>query len=163
MNELRSEVYEAMVELRPFVEARIHEWMEKNPYFRVRDGAPLTTGFCRGIAAGVEEVLKERFPECYWRVAGGYGVEYCDDQPANLGDFADLGFFPGGMVDECGEWNGHFWVVGGDPDSDHCLIIDLSADQFGHAMVEVIDGDDQRYRENCLLGTSGMIRPLERA
>ncbi|NTF17009.1 hypothetical protein G6L37_01020 [Agrobacterium rubi] len=163
MSDLRDEVYEAMVELRPLVEERIYEWLAANPGHQPPSGVPLTTGFCRGVAAGVELILREMFPDCYWRVAGGFGVEYCTDRPDNLGDFADLDLFPGGMVNDDDEWHGHFWVTGGDPDGDEGVIVDLSADQFGHEPIVVTDSADVRYRENCLLGPHEKIRLSEHA
>lgn len=164
MEDLTRNVYDLMVEVRPYVEARIEEWMDRNPGFeRPPEGVPLTTGFCRGVAAGVAEILGDAFPDCFWRVAGGFGVEYSRNTPPNLAEFVDGECFPGGMVNESGEWHGHFWVTGGDPDSDEGLIIDLSADQFGHEHVVVTHIEDPRYRENSLLGTDEMIRPSEKA
>jgi hypothetical protein len=164
MEDLAREIYNLMVEVRPYVEARIEEWMGRNPGFaRPPEGVPLTTGFCRGVAAGVAVILAERYPECFWRVAGGFGIEYGDEASPDLVEFVDGECFPGGMVNGAGEWHGHFWVTGGDPDSDEGLIVDLSADQFGHGPVVVTQIEDPRYRENSLLGTDDMIRPSERA
>jgi hypothetical protein len=164
MDELTKEVRELMEEVRPLVLARIEEWMDRNPYFaRLPEGVPLTTGFCRGVAAGVAEILRETYPDCFWRVAGGFGLEYCSDMPESLSEFVNEEYFPGGMVNQDGEWHGHFWVTGGDPDSDDGLVVDLSADQFGHEEVVVTGAADPRYRENSLLGTEDMIRPSEKA
>ncbi len=164
MKDLAGNVYDLMIEVRPYVEARIEEWMDRNPGFeRPNEDAPLTTGFCRGVAAGVAEILRASFPDCFWRVAGGFGAEYYTNTPPNLAEFVDADCFPGGMVDQSGEWHGHFWVTGGDPDNDESLIIDLSADQFGHEDVVVTTIEDPRYRENSLLGADEMIRPSEKA
>lgn len=162
MTDLKAEVHEAMLALRPLVEERIHEWMEANPDFVQVSGAALTTGFCRGVAAGVQEVLRELFPDCFWRLAGGFGREYQSNPPPDIAEFVELDRFPGGMRDEAGSWIGHFWVEGGDPDGD-CLIVDLSADQFGHEEVVVTDRSDVRYKDNCLLSDRDIARPSERA
>lgn len=164
MEDLARSVYDLMIEVRPHVVARIEEWMDRNPGFeRPPEGVPLTTGFCRGVAAGVAVILAERYPHCFWRVAGGFGIEYGDAASPDLAEFIDEEFFPGGMINAADEWHGHFWVTGGDPDSDEGLVVDLSADQFGHDPVIVTQIEDPRYRENSLLGTDEMIRPSEQA
>ncbi len=164
MEDLARNVYDLMVEVRPYVEARIEEWIDRNPGFaRPPKGAPLTTGFCRGVAAGIAVILAEAYPDCFWRVAGGFGIEYGTEAASDLAGFVDGECFPGGMIDAAGEWHGHFWVTGGDPESDEGLIVDLSADQFGHDPVVVTQIEDPRYRENSLLGTDEMIRPSEQA
>jgi hypothetical protein len=163
-DDLKQEVRAAMAELRPVVDAFIDEWMSNRPSLRDRmKGLPVTTGLCRGVSAGVQEVLEHRFPDCHWTVSGGFGEEYSVDRPDSLHEFVDTARFPGGMVDLKGAWSGHFWVEGAHPDSADAIIVDLAADQFGHDPILVIDASDPRYRDNSLLGQEDMIRPAERA
>jgi hypothetical protein len=158
---LVEDVRTLMEGVRPFVEKRIDEWMVAHPDFVPPADVPLTSGFCRGIAAGVEEILREQFPDWFWSVVGGHGVEsyqdhFLDDEEADRS--------PGGMMDAQGEWCGHFWVRGGDPDDDHVgMIVDLSADQFGYEEVVVTELNDSRYREHWWLGIDDKVRPSERA
>mgnify|MGYP001213488393 CR=1 FL=1 len=45
-----------------------------------------------------------------------------------------------GALDACGRWRGHYWVEAGLADGQR-FVIDLTADQFGHAPVRVIPVD----------------------
>lgn len=155
------EIESVMGELRSLVESKIHRWLDDHPWVRRQlAGLPPTTGFCRGASAAVKLVLAEVFPDVEWRLAGGYGIEHAELAPT--ADYIEPGCFPGGMIGDDGLWRGHFWVEG---ELRHfgTVIIDLTADQFGHEPILVTSPEDGRYRRNANVPPEELARPLEAA
>jgi hypothetical protein len=136
-----------MERTRPFLEAIIKEFEMREGMGRP-PGSPLTSGYCRGACAGLVKLLAVVDPSGLWRIGGGCGEE-CDPLPENSARFVSLSLFPGGMLDAHGGWNGHFWLEGV-LDCGTSVIVDLTADQFGHGQVIVVDRSDLRYRRNIL-------------
>lgn len=136
-----------MERTRPLLEEHIHEFEMREGIER-RPGSSLTSGYCRGACAGLVKLLAALDPSGLWRISGGCGEE-CDPLPENSARFVSLSLFPGGMLDACGGWNGHFWLEGV-LDCGTSVIVDLTADQFGHGPAIVADRSDQRYRRNIL-------------
>ncbi|MBY3432689.1 hypothetical protein HFN89_00680 [Rhizobium laguerreae] len=108
----------------------------------------LTSGYCRAACAGLIKVLGYADPSGLWHIAGGCGEE-CDPLPGSSRRFVEHSLFPGGMLCASGVWSGHFWLEGV-LDCGASVIVDLTADQFGHAQVLLVDSSDSRYRRNIL-------------
>lgn len=92
--------------------------------------------------------LRHKFPDCTWAFTGGYGA---DVGPLNehASDYLNLENYPGGLVGQEGNWRAHFWVEGKLSDG-NTIIVDVTADQFGHEPVVIADGADPRFRKNVL-------------
>lgn len=82
------------------------------------------------------------------RIVGGCEAE-CDPLPETAVNFVNTSLFPGGMANASGQWCGHFWVEC-ELDCGATVIADLTADQFGHAAITIVDGSDGFYRRNLL-------------
>jgi hypothetical protein len=124
-------------EIRAFLEERWSEWRAARG---IPDPDPVSRNMCRLSAALLAPALEERHGGG-WRVAGG-----CGEEGGDLGEY-DTRAFPGGMVSlEDGHWHGHYWAwsrgLG--------LVVDVTADQFGHPGIVVTREDDPRYRRNYL-------------
>lgn len=133
---MRQDLFDFATEVRTFLEDRWVEWRTER--FR---SAPdvVSESMCRMSSAFLVELLNERF-EGDWAVTGGAGVE-----GGELGDY-DRRRWPGGMRSVHNQWDGHYWAMS----KSLGLIVDVSADQFGHAPVIVTTADDDRYRGNYL-------------
>jgi hypothetical protein len=83
---------------------------------------------CRYTAAFLAAEMKPR-----WRFTGG-----AQDWIDPVGFVGAGGYFDGRL------WHPHHWVTDGE------LIIDLAAEQFGGAAIEVIGVDDPRYCANYM-------------
>lgn len=90
---------------------------------------------CLLSSAFLAAVLADTF-EGTWKVCGG--IPRLEDMQATRGNIN------GGMRDLTGRWRGHYWVMSGRLG----LIVDVTADQFGHPSVLVTPSDDSRYRAN---------------
>lgn len=88
---------------------------------------PLTKDFCVAASCGLIEALKAGLPEVSWRIAGGPFREQS-----------------GGMLDMAGDRKGHFWPEGILTDGRR-IIVDVTADQFGHAPLIAEYAPDPRY------------------
>lgn len=101
---------------------------------------------CRASAYATAQILRELTGQ-RWRVEAGW--EY---QPKYEEDYHKFRMdqFPGGMLDSSGAWKGHYWAASVPVDGEPQLIVDLTADQFGHEDVIVTDSTDPRYRSNIL-------------
>jgi len=108
-------------------------------------GAPASTGQCGRSSCVLVRLLSEELPDGDWRLAGG--LEDVRDR-MNTDDLVPDAQ-SGGMV-WSGFWQDHYWVVS----EAYGLIVDVTADQFGHAPVVVCGLDDPRYRENLLPGVA---------
>lgn len=92
---------------------------------------PLSRFMCRYSSIFLATLLREQ-DEAPWSIVGGR-----PPQPLDATVAATVGMFA------CdGTWNDHCWVTG------RGLILDLTADQFGHAPVIVTPCSDPRYRAN---------------
>ncbi|MCZ7862722.1 hypothetical protein O9X98_15210 [Agrobacterium salinitolerans] len=142
----REGLFDLLQCMRPLLEQHILEFQgSTGNVFATR---VVTEGFCRGACAGLVFVLALADPAGMWRIVGGCGAE-CEPLPAVAAKFVNASLFPGGMSDSRGQWRGHFWVEG-ELDCGTTVIADLTADQFGHAPITVVDGSDQFYRRNLL-------------
>lgn len=151
-----------MLSFRAVFEEGIRSWLSNRPELvEARGDVPLTTGFCRGAAAAVKLILDEDMPDGCWAVAGGLGLDLDYMQEADAGYF-EPGEYPGGLRGKSGKWESHFWVEGVLPDGSG-VIVDISADQFGHEDVVVTDAEDPRYKKNYLGDHQAMVRPREDA
>jgi hypothetical protein len=139
---MKSELQETLAEFRAILLARCKTLFGEN-----RD-AGNTSGYCRSGSAALVQALRDKFPDCTWSFTGGYG-----DDTGTLNehakDYLDLEQYPGGLLDQDGQWRGHFWVEGKLPTGE-TIIVDVTADQFGHEQLIVTDVEDHRYRKNVL-------------
>lgn len=90
---------------------------------------------CRFSALTAVPLLKSRFPGT-WRVVGG-------TPDRDIGSDARIPAGKGGLRAPDGSWHGHYWTLGRHRGVD--LIVDLTADQFGHESVVVTEASDPRY------------------
>jgi len=118
-----SAIGDAASELRSFLEPL---WMLRRiQACRLPDaGAACSEGMCGFTAAFTAEALR-LLDGGEWRVAGGWPQS------------------GGGMACRERRLNAHFWAV-----SDDGLVVDLTADQFGHPSVIVTGRHDPRYVES---------------
>jgi hypothetical protein len=139
---MRTELQETLAEFRPILLQRV------NALFDGTRAPSDTSGCCRGGSAALLQTLRHAFPDCTWAFTGGYGA---DMGPLNehASDYLNLESYPGGLVDQEGKWRAHFWVEGRLPDGS-TIIVDTTADQFGHEPLVITDGTDPRYRKNIL-------------
>ncbi|WNZ24543.1 hypothetical protein HJG54_17910 [Leptolyngbya sp. NK1-12] len=94
--------------------------------------SPLSRWMCRYSSIFLVMLLRELQSEHVWEIVGGRPPQDMDGTlQAQVG-----------MLGCDGIWCDHCWVKGNE------LIIDLTADQFGHAPVIVTHTSDQRYRAN---------------
>jgi hypothetical protein len=139
---MRSELLDTLSEFRPILLKRVQSLFDgkRDPFD--------TSGCCRSGSAALLHTLRQAFPACSWSFTGGYGA---DNGPLNerAGEYLNLDHYPGGLIDQAGKWNGHFWVEGKLPDGS-MVIVDATADQFGHEPIVITDADDPRYRKNIL-------------
>ncbi len=125
----REEIERFCGEARAWVAPR---WAEWRPLIHPNLTEPQPAGMCQESAVFLREVLAKRFPEATWYATGGEN-DLCSEDP------------PGGMVPK-GHWRpqAHAWVEGRLRDGRR-LIVDITADQFGHDGVIVTDAADERY------------------
>jgi hypothetical protein len=118
--------------LRSLVETRWPEW---SAVARPNHHEPPPSGTCAETAVLLREVLSRRVPEIAWHVTGGE-TDFCD--PTSRG----------GMV-RAGHYNpmAHSWVLG-IAAGGAAVIVDVTADQFGHPKVIVAAADDRRYAQS---------------
>jgi len=142
--------------LREFLEPRWLDWKAG----RWSD-APASAHMCRVSSLFAAQALAEAVGGT-WDVRGGWAELPADLRPDEE-ETLDIGSFPGGMRDASGAWQGHYWAYGYDLDDLDAtgLIVDLTADQFGHAAVVVAHEDDPRYRENILPYDEAMGRHMD--
>lgn len=135
----RAIIEAAAARARAFLEPRWTEWRERNAPWR--DG-PASSGMCRFSAIFLARVLADE-TGIRWTVRGGSPV--ADAGPFQLrcegGQERD-----GGMLDAEGKWRGHYWVE----DLAGNMIVDVTADQFGHPPHIVSAPGDGRYSGNYL-------------
>lgn len=93
---------------------------------------PLSRWMCRYSSIFLATLLRELEGQETWSIVGGRPPKSLNATAA--GEF--------GMLACDDTWNDHCWVTG------RGLIIDLTADQFGHAPVIVTASSDPRYRAN---------------
>lgn len=111
---------------------------------RVRRGRPpagqtSSSGLCIPSAVLLRRLLAAAFPGS-WRVAGGSpfvkdGTSFRPGEPRPM---------DGGTIDKLGARRDHRWVV----DDVSGVLVDVSADQFGHEGIIVSHSEDRRYRES---------------
>jgi hypothetical protein len=144
-------------DVREVVDVYIPVWAGNTGY-ELPEGVPSTTGFCRGAAWAVVEVMRERLPDWDWRPDGGWGNEVgtLADGTLHPLDAAKMlpGSWPGGMSDADGRFQGHFWALGSKDGTE--VVVDVTADQFGHGDVVVTSADDPRYRSTFRAEDIGM-------
>ncbi|WP_088892892.1 hypothetical protein [Leptolyngbya ohadii] len=92
---------------------------------------PLSRWMCRYSSIFLATLLREQSQEP-WSIVGGR-------PPRSLNAKVEGEF---GILAWDGTWNDHCWVTG------RGLIIDLTADQFGHDPIIVTASSDPRYRAN---------------
>jgi hypothetical protein len=107
--------------------------------------APLPVGLCGPASIFLREVLGSEFPGMRWFRTGGET------------DVSDPECIPGGMV-PLGSFRpeAHSWVQG-EGAGGRQVIVDITADQFGHDPVIVAPVPDRRYRRTYPL--EGVPRP----
>lgn len=134
------DIQKTLAEFRPLLEEHVHS------LFNGKRKPGDMTGCCRGASGALLKVLRERFPEAEWKLAGGYGTEL--GMPIEEAEeWLVTGAWPGGFNKSDGVWCGHFWVVGLLP-SGQSVIVDATADQFVHEPIIVSTADDTRYKAN---------------
>lgn len=154
-----------LLDLRPFLEERWHDWKHERfgPELGVQVideqempvGHTMSWGMCRFTTAFLLPLLARHFPLAGqehqpwagWRAASGTADFLSIDPGWNRKGRPNSTLFArdgrGGMVDVSSIWRDHCWVVRRDG-----LLVDLTADQFGHEEVIVCTTDDPRYLEN---------------
>lgn len=113
---------DTLTTIRAFLEISWEKWKIE----RLRDlTVPLSTGMCRFSSIFLHPILEDRTGRS-WKMVGGETRD---------GDV-------GGMMDSNGEWQPHYWLTDGN------MIVDVTADQFGHDPIILTDYADPRYRAN---------------
>lgn len=134
-----NDITSTLEEFRPLLENRIAS------LFGGKRPGHDTSGCCAGASAALLKVLRAEYPEAQWKFTGGYGSD--QKLSPDSATYLDLTMHPGGMLNRSGEWRGHFWIEG-TLSSGQRVIVDITADQFGHEKLIVTDTDDPRYRKN---------------
>lgn len=137
----KAEIFEALQQIRAFLEPKWRDWRASNESHR---GDPGVVSFrmCGFSSLFLREALMADFPAGAWAVKGGCSSFH----PADPGWTGDGERGRGGMVDAAGAWHDHYWVTGTCIDGP--VILDLTADQFGHDPIIVTDKGDSRYLRN---------------
>lgn len=134
-----SRIGDTATELRSFLEPL---WLRRKAETgRLPDaGSPLSEGMCGFTSAFVVLALSVTDGPG-WRMAGGWPQS------------------GGGIACRRGRLHGHFWAV-----SEDGIVVDLTADQFGHPNVIVTTDRDARYVESFTLNEierhAGRVMPL---
>ncbi|MBK1666465.1 hypothetical protein CKO28_00225 [Rhodovibrio sodomensis] len=135
----RDRLIAAAGELRAYLVPHWAAWKKQRG---CQDDPCLSHGMCRFSSAFLLLALSARWPSGRWRVHQGM-ADFCPTDPGVIGREMSR---PGGIRDPQGHWHDHCWVVGRVDGSS--VIVDLTADQFGHSPVIVTGADDPRYRRN---------------
>lgn len=115
---------------------------------------PASLNMCRAASWATQEFLCDNTDQG-WMIVGGWHNLPLDKK---YHPYVNQDQLPGGMIDQWGRYNGHYWVSSEQPvninDIDQpisnfkFMYVDITADQFGYSKLLVTDENDQRYRAN---------------
>lgn len=146
-------VHEVAARARVFLEPRWRAWkLAHEPWLLA--GHPASYLMCRFSALFLAAALGRELGGT-WRPDGGDGEAAARVDPREV----ETARAPGGILGLDGRWHSHYWVA----DGDWSTIVDITADQFGHAPVIVSANGDARYRGNYLVAAiDGHMAAVER-
>jgi len=123
-----AEVTQLVWEIRRFLEPH---WVKAHLSWGAEIPQPPSRWMCRSTSIFLAEVFRTQLGSV-WQIVGGRPEKYLDATPEGaVGIFATNG-----------TWNDHCWL------EENGLVVDLTADQFGHPTVIITAADALRYRAN---------------
>jgi hypothetical protein len=147
-----------------------HDLKHDFPYYELTDiengDSTWSSGLCRQSSFFVKSILKQTLNE-NWSIAGGFlvkkdmdGRDYVKKQLYKDIEAREepLSLFEGNVLvtNKFEVYGAHWWL------ERKGIILDLSADQFGHESIILTTADDQRYKKEKSMSNMNAIKPIRK-